>query len=344
MRRYLYNIITGKPKDPIGYLIRVIFVFLSLFFLLGVKLRLFLYKVRILKSHKLKTPVISIGNLTWGGTGKTPLTEYLCTYFTDKGNKLAILTRGYGKDEHLLLSENMPNVSVLVGKNRRKNALSKEQDEDIGLFVLDDGFGHIKLKRDIDIVAINANDPFGTGMLIPAGSLREPLSSLSRVDIVVITKSDIAPKEKIDKIRDIVSKINTDTEIFEAIHTPVCIENNGEDKLLHFIKDKEVCIVSGLGDNLSFQKTIDNIGANAKLRFSFMDHHPYKKEDIIKIVDSCKGHKIDYIITTQKDWVKIKPLVDEAISKNVEFLVLKMRMSIDERENFFHRISDSISG
>ncbi|NQT95441.1 MAG: tetraacyldisaccharide 4'-kinase [Candidatus Omnitrophica bacterium] len=345
MRSYLYNIITGSPKEPIGFLIRWLFLLLSLLYLAGIRLRGIFFKTGLLKSYRLKASVISIGNITWGGTGKTPLVEAICRYFSEHGRRVSLLTRGYGEDENRVLSENMDKVSVLAGGDRVKNALKKETESDVGLFVLDDGFQHAKIKRDLDIVTINATDPFGTGFVIPGGILREPISSLKRADIAVITKTNLVTKEEADIVKNKVLKVNPDMDIFESIHQPILLySNKSQEQPLGYIKGKNICAVSALGDNGSFIKTLKNLGAHIGSEISYMDHHKYTAADLSAIFDSCAKNQIDTLVTTEKDWVKLKKLIAGPSADNIEILILKIKLRISNEEDFFGRLSSCISG
>lgn len=209
LRSYFYNIVTKRqPQGPVGILIKFILTALSVFYLFIISIRFLFYKVGVFRSRRLKSPVISVGNLTWGGTGKTPLVESICLYFKSQGKKAVLLTRGYGSDEDRLLVQNLEGAAVLAGKERIKNALNFCKTNPADIFILDDGFQHLAIKRDIDIVTINAKEPFGGRLLIPAGILREPARSLMRADIAVITKSDLVPEKDLKRLRDKIYDIN----------------------------------------------------------------------------------------------------------------------------------------
>lgn len=345
MKEYFYSIITEQPKGPLGFALKFLLIFISLFYLLAVKLRLGLYNLGIFKSCRLRSPVISVGNITWGGTGKTPLVEAICLYFKSHHKRVALLTRGYGMDEDKVLTESMPGVSVLVGKDRIKNAGSAEERCSFDIFVLDDGFQHKRIKRDIDIVAINATDPFGSGLLIPAGILREPISHLSRADLVVITRSDLVGQEELNRIKDDVLRVNPDVEIFGSTHQPVFFYTSKEQtRDPEYIKAKQICAISALGDNHSFAKTLKNMGADIKLKFFYMDHHRYLKEQIDEILKVCEHNDVDTVVTTQKDWIKLKGLLTTPSAERIEFLILHIKLKLYDEEGFFGRLSSVLSG
>jgi tetraacyldisaccharide 4'-kinase len=343
LRRYFYNIITARPpQGPVSIMIKFILTTFSLFYLFIISIRFILYKVGIFKSHRLISPVISVGNLTWGGTGKTPLVERLCLYLKSQNKKVALLTRGYGRDEDRLLSQNLQGVAVLAGRDRAKNASDFSKAGPVDIFVLDDGFQHLAIKRDIDIVTINALDPFGRGLLIPAGILREPVSSMERAAIAVITRADLVCENELKRLKDKISDINPRIEIFESIHQPLSfLTPMGEEKGLASVERKRVCIVCGLGDNDSFKKTVAALEAECILDIFFMDHHRYTRPQIDHVIERCKAAHIDTIITTEKDWIKIKEFLTTA--SGIEFLILKIMLKINNEEVFFARIASLLS-
>ena len=344
MRRYIYNIITRKPKEPLGFLIKILLILFSFLYYIAINLRKFLYKKGVFSSKKLNSPVVSIGNITWGGTGKTPLSDRICKYLKDNNKKPALLIRGYGSDEERLHVLNLKDIPVATGKNRYLNALSLEREDRADIFILDDGFQHLNLARKVDIITINANNPFGNGLLIPAGILREPLSSLSRADIALITKSDTVEKDTIDCIKNRILKANKNISIYEAIHNPVSlIDTFGNRVELEYVKDKKIAALSGLGDNNSFLSTLKKMGASIGLEVLYMDHHSYSENDLSNIIATAKEKNISTIITTQKDWVKIEELYSKLENPEVEFLVLKIEIKIKNEEDFLHRLHTLLS-
>jgi tetraacyldisaccharide 4'-kinase len=338
MRSYFYDIVTDKRKDLLAFLIKLFLLCLSFIYFLVIKSRLILYGLRIFKTHDLKRPVISVGNITWGGSGKTPLAEAICLYFKSRGKRAALLTRGYGMDENRALIEDMPGVLVLAGKDRVKNARLAQEKEQPELFVLDDGFQHMRIRRDLDIIAINATDPFGRSLLIPAGILREPLSHISRADLAVITRADLVERERLGQIKEKILKLNPDIKIFEAIHQPAQVnKSNGQAVGLEYIRGKKICALSGLGDNRSFALTLQGLGADIRFESFYMDHHHYTKAELEKVIERCMQDSIGTIVTTGKDWVKLKEL--QLPVERIEFLVLKIRLKVKDEEDFFRRLS-----
>jgi len=344
MKEYFYNLITGERRVFIGPILRPFLLLASFLFFIGVKARLFLYKTRILRPGKLPAPVISIGNITWGGTGKTPLVEALLGRLHNKGLSAVLLTRGYGEDEDKVISSNMPYARVISGKHRMSNALNYSKHNKADVFILDDGFQHFKIKRDIDIVTINAQSPFGNGMLLPAGCLREPLNALRRADIAVITKSDLVPGQRLIEIISCVKNISKDIIVFRARHSLKFFRTaSGQKMPLEYVKNKRVVSVSALADNRSFIKTIENLGAEIVSSPFYIDHHRYTEGDVKRVLEILKKFQANIVVTTEKDWIKLGALIKGPIS-GVEFLVLKMELEVEEDEIFYRRLSAVLPG
>ncbi len=310
--------------------------------------KLMLYQAGILKCHKLDAQVISIGNITLGGVGKTPAVIEFARVLTECGLKTAVLFRGYhskyedsfavvsdGKemllpwyeagDEPYLVAKKLPAVPVLIGKNRYnagKYALSRFGVE---YLLLDDGFTHLPLHRDIDIILINSCNPFGSGDLFPTGTLREPLSSLKRADFFLLTKVDQVTEENRDNLIKKLTSFNSKAPIFQSIHSPTKIYNI-RDKTHsyepHIIKDKRVMTICGIGDPYSFEYIIMHLGAMDLLPLRFGDHHHYTNRDILKIIACVNAYQPELIITTEKDGLKLGDLIDE------KFFIMAMEIRL----------------
>jgi tetraacyldisaccharide 4'-kinase len=340
MKEYFYNLITGRRRVFIGPILRPFLLLASFLFYICVETRVVLYRTGILKQGKLPVPVISIGNITWGGTGKTPLAETILRWLSSKSINPVLLIRGYGKDEDRMILSNIGHIKVLSGKRRLLNALDYLREHKADIFVLDDGFQHLKIKRDIDIVTLDAQSPFGNNKIIPAGWLREPVSALKRADIVVITKSDLVEKQQISDIVSLVKDISNNVMIVKAVHRPKFFHTGiGQKRHLEYLKGKKVISVSALADNSSFIKTIENLGADVVFSPFYMDHHAYTKSDVKMIVKVLGEFHANTVVTTEKDWVKLMPLTSDAVNKGTEFLILKIELEIDEYEIFYRRLS-----
>ncbi len=316
-------------------IMKYILVPFSLVYLLLVSIRNAFYGSHIFKEHKLSTKVISVGNITWGGTGKTPAVLFIKDALLKKGLKPAILIRGYGKDEPALLSRLAGGVPVIVGKNRVKNGRKALAKHSIDTILLDDGFQHRRIKRDLDIVCIDATNPFGNGLLIPAGSKRERLSALKRADIFLITKADLVKNSKaLNKLEQKLKDVNLNALIVRSIHKAEYFYKLSNEQLVDIgaLKDKRIALLSAIGNPMAFEKTILNLGLKFDRHFRFRDHHWYKEKELKKIEDYCNKNNIDIVITTDKDAVKLSPFTIH----NSLFTILRVKLKIIENEQRFY--------
>lgn len=313
------------------------------------------------RTYKLKHPVISIGNITWGGSGKTPMVIETANCILNFGKTPVILSRGYARkntskqnvivrnkkqilgdlvdsgDEPLMMA-NFVDCPIAVGSNRVKSAEICEQFSP-DVFILDDGFQHWKIKRDIDIVCINSLNPFGNGMLIPAGILRENLFALKRANIVILTNCNFCVKEKLqnlkNKILQITGKYPFETSLVVGKITNL-FDNREIDENLKRVTS--FTVVSAIGSPDNFINTVKNAGLKIKNKFIFRDHHKYTKNDIGEILKNLSEK--EKIITTAKDMVKIKEIINDELCKN--FYVLNTTISFDTGRDVFEREIQSL--
>lgn len=294
---------------------------------------------KIKKPRKIKNiPVLSIGNLTTGGTGKTPATVYFVNLLKKLNYKPAILTRGYGGtiyreggvlsdgkslflsegesgDEPYLLSVNLPGVPIAVGRNRLENGKKLAGLFDIDVFVLDDGFQHYALHRDIDIVLVDSTNPFGNGHLLPHGVLRELPEALKRSSMVIMTKCSLVDEAKRKELKKKLKEAAGHEQIFESDHQPDHLVKlpviydfesslNWKTERLSVLKKKNVWALSGIGNHRAFEKTLSALGVGSLESISYRDHYRYTLKDILSILK--RVNKDDYIVTTEKDWIRMQ--------------------------------------
>jgi len=258
-------------------------------------------------------PVISVGNITAGGTGKTPMVEWLARRLKADGRRPAVLSRGYratsgtANDESQVLSDHLVDVPILTGKDRAESARQALAQKLANCFILDDGFQHYAIARDLDIVLIDCLLPFGGGHLLPRGLLREPLGALRRADVLVLTRSDQVSDERKQAIRDRIARIDASRPFAEAIHAPVDLVNGvtGERIDLEFVRDKKVLLFSGIGNPEGFEKTAQALGAAVTSHFRFRDHHRYCDHELAELASAAEKDRCDAVLTTEKDVVKI---------------------------------------
>lgn len=350
MKKYLYQLATDQRKGIFAVLIQSVFLLLSWVYGGAVWLILFFYRINVLPRHVLPKPVICVGNMTLGGVGKTPFVQFLVRVFKAEKLKPAVLIRGYMdqkgiSDEAVMLQESLEGVVVAVGKDRVKTAREAFQEDPVDVFILDDGFQHWRLKRDLDIVLIDAANPFGNGRLIPRGILREPVASLKRAGIIVLTKTD-SKAANVALLREKLKKINPDCPVIETVHKPVSLHdvrnhNSGID--LSALRAKAVCSFCGIGDPKSFQDLLIQLGADLKRNFDFMDHHVYTREDVDGIIKYCRDNNVSTIITTQKDAVKVGSFAYR-LGKDLSLFSLEIAIEIVKgKDEFLQRIHRVLS-
>jgi tetraacyldisaccharide 4'-kinase len=344
MRRYLYLLANDQIGGVVASPVKFILFILSLVYFIGLKITTGLYSIGLLKSYRSPAKVISVGNITWGGTGKTPLVEMLADYLLPVGKKVAVIIRGYKSfrnvgDEAFMLSEAL-GAPVLSGKNRVSSAKKARERLGVDTIILDDGFQHWRLKRDLDIVAVDSTNPFGNGFLIPRGILREPLSALRRADIFFLTRTDQNGQE-IDGLRSRLSNLNRRALIVESVHQPVGFYDLWHRNQPFHPKDIKgrVAFICSIGNPRAFAKTLSGLGLIPQLEFVFPDHHYYRPPEVREILASCHRQAIDILITTQKDEVRLRELL-RGQEMDLKILVLKVKLVITKgQDEFFSRLS-----
>jgi len=338
-----------REKGLIAGMLKAILCFFSLIYGLLIGGLSFFY---LLKPVRLGSKLISVGNITWGGTGKTPLVEYICRLLRRKGRKLVILSRGYKRnkdigagpayaalgDEVYMLVKNLGDIPVIVDADRVRGAnlaLSRYHPD---ILVLDDGLQQWRIKKDLEIITIDAANPFGNYSLIPRGILREPLSALKRAGIFVLTKTDLALNT--GDLKDYLSKVNPAALLVESIHQPVDLYriNQPQERLsLTDLKGKRLGLISGIAHPEGFESLVKDLGADIALTFRFPDHHYYSKKDWEDISRKLNQQAIDALVTTEKDSARFiaQDLASVGL-QSINFLALRVEIRITENEEGFH--------
>jgi len=314
MNQYLLAIMKGQRKGLLAQLITWALVPLSLIYGAGVFCHRNYY--RLIGAYKAPKPVISIGNITVGGVGKTPLVIWLARILKDKGFKPIILIRGYmpqasnSSDEVDMLNEQLPLIPVLAGGNRVANISKAKGGLPVDVYIADDAFQHWPLGRDLNVVAIDAGNPFGNGYLLPAGILREGLLALKRADIFVLTKTD--GSNGIQVLCNRLKAINSKALIIESRYKSTGAVDAFDSTFMpeNSLHDRTVVGFCAIGDPLAFELSLKNTGAKVSRMFTYMDHHVYKDDDIQRMVDFCHAQEVQVLVTTHKDAVKLRNLKD----------------------------------
>jgi tetraacyldisaccharide 4'-kinase len=323
-----------------------------------------LYRRGLLKASRLNAPVISVGNITTGGTGKTPLVEWVARALAGEGRKVCILTRGYGRehshsrvvvsdrrtilanvaeagDEPLLLATTLLGLAAVICDLDRFSAgkwATKELAADV--FVLDDGFQHLRLARNLNIVTIDATNPWGRGHVLPYGRLREPRRGLSRADCVVITRADQAGN--LDSLREAVAQLSHERPIFTSrmkVRGLRLLEDHfrGKTDVSDRSIERPIAGFCAIGNPLGFIRQLEGRGYDPSFVQEFPDHHQYDQSDVDALVQKAKRAGARSLITTAKDAVKLRSL-----SFDLPCYVLEIEIRIDDEDKVLELIRAAI--
>ena len=336
-----------------------------------VQTRLFLYEVGILPRFHLGCQIISVGNVTVGGTGKTPVVEIFARELTAAGRQVAILSRGYRKkekpfiqrlflgdqispprvvsdgkrilldsemsgDEPYMLARNLPGVVVLVDKDRVKSGRYAIKHFGCDMLILDDGFQYQRMKHRHEVVLVDHTNPFGNGHLLPRGILREPAGNIRRANFIFITKSDGNSGE----LRRRLHALNPRAEITECRHRPCFFKNaeTGAKLELADVAGKQVVVLSGIAAPAGFENSVRQMGARVLVCERFVDHHRYRQQEIIDVVNHAVELGADAILTTEKDAVRL-PRIE---NPRVPIFYLRMDIQILKGHDNFKECVDRI--
>ena len=328
-----------------------------------------LYQKNIFQTKKLPCVVISIGNLTVGGTGKTPMTIHLARMIKRLGYHVGVISRGYrgsaekiggvvcdgrtismgpdiAGDEPFMIAKKLKSVPVLVGENRFKAGMRAVREFEVDVILLDDGFQHLRLERDVNLVLLDCKSPFGNGHLLPRGTLREPIGSLFRGDAFVLTRCDFCEDATINTS----NRLPPDKPVFISSHRPfvshifksgdISVESDLSESFTNnydFLKGHPAVCFSGIARNNEFMHTVNNIGCTVTRFFSFSDHHRYSGQDLKKIAAAAELTNAEFILTTAKDFVRIP----KGIKWPSDFVVIDVEISFGPDEDGFNEFIKS---
>ncbi len=317
-----------------------------------VRTRLSLYRLGLKKVYNSKKFVVSVGNITVGGTGKTPITDWLLSYCERRKIKTAVLTRGYKAektsplqilngdtaekgnsrtygDEPWMLFQRHPQTTFYIGSNRVQSARLAEKEAD--LLLLDDGMQHLGLNRELNLVLIDCRAIIGNGHLIPLGPLREPLHSLSRADAIIYTRTELAAPAAVEQ--ELATYIDSGLPTFNARFLPhkLISSKNGKEKNIEELQGMRVVLFSGIGNPGAFTKTIEQTGCIVTNHMVLTDHVSYTPSVVEKLRQTLLKQAADFVICTEKDWVKLETIKEQL----PEFWYLTLKVDIDEEFKTF---------
>jgi tetraacyldisaccharide 4'-kinase len=363
LEQFAIDVILERRYGKRAALLRAVLLVLSGVFRVIVQLRLWLYRKRYLRNHPLGCMVVSVGNLTVGGTGKTPVVERLARTLQAGGRNVAILSRGYKSrrppplkrlygrltgrinesiprvvsdgqrvllgsreagDEPFMLATNLPGVAVVVDKDRVKSGRYAIKHFGVDTLVLDDGLQYLHLQHRLDIVLIDRQAPFGNEHLLPRGTLREPPGNLRRASYIFITKSTGGDNaDLINRIR----RYNRTAEIIECSHCPRHLQNvfTAESLPLEALRDTYVGAFSAIAAPESFEAGLKQLGARVELSRRFIDHHRFSEKEIRAFATRCQRRDVAMILTTEKDAVRFP----RSRLANLEVPVYFLRVEIE---------------
>jgi tetraacyldisaccharide 4'-kinase len=373
LEQFAVDVVLERRHGFRASILRGVLYVLSLVFERMVQLRLYLYRKRIFRERALGCLVVSIGNLTVGGTGKTPVVEKFARALQSGGRRVAILSRGYksvprkrhwldrlrqknmdpprvvsdGKallldsvtagDEPYMLAHNLTDVIVLVDKDRVKSGRFAIDKWKVDTLLLDDGLQYLHLKHRLDIVLVDRQAPFGNEFLLPRGTLREPPHNLRRASYVFITKNS---GESNDALRQRIRRYNRTAEIIECAHKPLYLQNvqTGERLSLERLRNTFIGSICGIAAPDSFEEALKQLGAHLDLAKRYIDHHYYTQAELKSFIARCIRRDLAMIVTTEKDAVRIPRLPDAEVKVPICFMRVEIEI-VSGHESWEHCVN-----
>jgi tetraacyldisaccharide 4'-kinase len=344
-RRFI-QIISGADRSWSTWLLRPLLRVASWPYAIAILARNWAFDHGFLRVERSELPIISVGNITAGGTGKTPLVIWLAQQFRQRGIRVAILSRGYRaiegsveNDEAREVALRLPDVPQLINSNRVDSARIAAEELEMQLCLLDDGFQHRRLGRTYDLVLIDAVAPFGHGYCFPRGLLREPLRGLQRATLFVITRVEAVGSEQIEKIKTILARWNDRAPIALCATQPnAWTRADGRRAALNQLAGTKVAMLCGIGNPDAFRATLVRLDVEIVAELVYLDHHHYTADDLLDIERQGTAKGATAVVCTSKDLVKIERNRLGAIP----LWALEISMEIQEGREYFDRLLEQI--
>ncbi|MBS3733295.1 MAG: tetraacyldisaccharide 4'-kinase [Phycisphaerae bacterium] len=337
------DILSKRRRGPMALVTRTLLHAPALAYAAAMRARRRLYRWGVLPSRRAPLPVICVGNLTTGGTGKTPMVAWVAARLREAGHRPAVLIRGYkpvaGRSDEAELLAELTGAPVVTNADRLAGAAeAARRGADVA--VMDDGFQHRRLRRDMDIVLIDAMNPFGYGHCLPRGLLREPASALIDADAVVITRSNALDADALGALKTRLSRLAPAATIHAAVHRPTAvIDGNGAERPAHAIEGKRVLAFCGLGNPDGFFDTVERMGATVVARRRFADHAAYPPRRLAALRAAADAAGAELLVTTAKDAVKLPHGATDAEAAPIWRVVVEMHLVEGARA-----LSEAIAG
>ncbi|MFH2000528.1 MAG: tetraacyldisaccharide 4'-kinase [Planctomycetota bacterium] len=320
-------------------------LFLSLLYSIAMRIRNLLYDCSLFRSFSVNVPVVSIGNITVGGTGKTPLVQCLAKEALRRGYCCGVVARGYKgmirdgtflNDEGLHLSRSVPGLVMAQNPDRVAAAKSIIAEKNVNFILIDDGFQHRRLKRDLNIAVIDATLPFGYDRVLPAGLLREPLCGLNRADFLIISRCDQVKPQDLDVISARLQSLAPGVPVFKSAHTPQNLVkvSASEKRNPETLRSYKIFAFSGIANPAAFEETLLSLGAELTGSRTYPDHYEYRPDDIQAINEQAYNSGAEMIVTTSKDGGKLSSLEG---AQDMWILDVALRL-LDEESRFWNLI------
>jgi tetraacyldisaccharide 4'-kinase len=339
--QYFRKVVSGERRGTLASALRCLLRIAEEPYRTAVDFRNRRYDLRPSLSIRMPVPVISVGNLTLGGTGKTPMVSWLARWFRDRQVDVTLVSRGYGSqdgrvnDEYRELHDRMPDVPHLQDPDRVAAARRAIQEFGPRLILLDDGFQHRRLARDLDIVLVDALEPFGFEHVFPRGTLREPLRNIARAQVIALTRADMINSPNRQAIMREYRRWARQTDWIELSHQPTFLRSlTGHREPIEGLAGRRVCGFCGIGNPTAFRRTLAACGCSVLAFRSFPDHHAYSDSDVASLTRWATEASADCLICTHKDLVKLAPLGPHGmpiLAVEIDMAFLSGRESLEAR-------------